>query len=196
MNQKEDIIRGSAELFMRYGVKSITMDEIARHLAVSKKTIYQYFADKDELVMEVAKLELHNQKCKWEQAGEECEDIIEYIYKATEIIKNDMGRMNPSLIFDLKKYHPKAFKAFQEHKNVHFLNIVKTSIEKGIKQGLFRKDINVDLIARFRVAQIEMMFDPEIFPYGQFSITDISTQLFDHFIYGISTLKGHQRLDN
>lgn len=195
METKEEILVGACELFMRYGVKSITMDEIARHLSMSKKTIYRYFADKDALVMEVANLEMNSQKCKWEDASKQSKDVIEFFWRATEILKNDMSKMNPSLLFDLKKYHPAAWKAFQNHKRGHITKHIVEMIKEGVEEGYFRKEINIDIISRMRVEQIETMFNPDVFPPATFNITEISTQLFEHFMYGISTLKGHLRLN-
>ncbi len=195
MEAKEEIVNGACELFMRYGVKSITMDDIARHLSISKKTIYQYFHDKDALVMDVANLEMNSQKCKWDNASKESKDVIEFFWRATEILKNDMSKMNPSLLFDLKKYHSSAWKAFQAHKKEHITKQVVEMLIEGTEQGYFRKDINIEIISRMRVEQIEMMFNPEVYPSGEFNISEISTQIFEHFMYGISTIKGHHRLN-
>lgn len=195
METKEEILKGSWELFMRYGIKSITMDEIARHLSISKKTIYQFFADKDALVLEVSNLEMNNQKCKWENASKESKDVIEFFWKATEIMKNDMSKMNPTLLFDLRKYHPVGYKAFQHHKREHITKEIKDMLVDGIGQGYFRKDINVEIISKMRVEQIELMFNQDVFPHDEFNLTEVSTQFFEHFMYGISTIAGHQRLN-
>ncbi|MFN0048841.1 MAG: TetR/AcrR family transcriptional regulator [Cytophagales bacterium] len=195
METKEGIVKGACDLFMRYGIKSITMDDIARHLSMSKKTIYQFFSDKDALVLDVAHMEMNSQKCKWENAAKESKDVIEFFWKATEILKNDMSKMNPSLLFDMKKYHQNGYKAFQQHKSEHITREIKDMLNLGIQQGLFRKDVNVEILSKVRVEQIELMFNPDVFPHDEFTITELSTQIFEHFMYGISTLKGHQRLN-
>lgn len=195
METKDQILNGANELFMRYGVKSITMDDIARHLSVSKKTIYQYFEDKEALVTAVADMEMNCQACKWEEIEKSSKDVIEFFMKASDMMKEEFGKMNPVLLYDLKKYHSNAWKRFEKYKVEHIYKQIKEMLEMGIQQGYFRKDIHVDILSKMRLSQIEMMFNPEVFPIGQYNLSEISTQLFEHFIYGISTLKGHHRLN-
>ncbi len=195
MEQKEEILSGATELFMRYGIKTITMDEISRHLSISKKTIYQFYADKDELVMAVTQNELSKQKTHWNNLNIESKDVIEFFVRASECMKNDMKRINPTLLFDLKKYHPQAWASFQEHKKLHIVQHIKETLELGMNQGYFRQDLKVEILALMRMEQIFMVFNPDIFSMEQFDIRDTSEHLLEHFMYGVSTLKGHKRMD-
>jgi AcrR family transcriptional regulator len=195
MEIKEQIVMGATELYMRYGIKSVTMDDISRHLGMSKKTIYQYFEDKDALVTEVSRFEMNTQKCRWEEMERAVSNVIEFFILGTKMLAKDIGKMNPTLLFDLKKFHPIAYKEFVQHKRGHIKTMIVTMLERGIKEGYFRKDINVEILATLRIEQIDMAFNPEMFDHNKYSVAEITTSLFEHFIYGISTLKGHQKMN-
>ncbi len=191
----QEILNGASELFMRYGVKSITMDEIARHLSMSKKTIYQHFVDKDELVNTFAKESMHKQQCQILILEKSCSNIIEGIMKLSEFVRSTVCGINPGLLFDLKKYFPKAWKVFQEHKKKFLKEHIIRILNTGIEQGYFRKDINLEIMARMRIEQIELAFNPEVFPESEFNIKEVHLQLFQHFMLGICTRDGYEEFN-
>lgn len=191
-----DILHGASELFMRYGVKSITMDEIARHLSVSKKTIYQHFADKDELVITFTKVVLQQQQNEICCLENDNTDVMEGLYNMSEYMRTKICTINPSLLFDLKKYFPVAWKIFLDHKRSFMKNHIKDCLERGVKEGYFRSNIDIEIIARMRIEQVEMSFNPEIYPVDIFNMSDVHMQLFEHFVFGICTIKGHEKLDD
>ena len=191
----QEILHGASELFMRYGVKSITMDEIARHLSMSKKTIYQHFADKDELVNTFARESMEKQQCQILVMEKSCSNIMEAIMKLSEFLRSTVCNINPGLLFDLKKYFPKAWKVFQEHKKKFLKEHIIRTLRTGIEQGYFRKDLNLEVMARLRIEQIEMAFNPEIFPESEFNIKEVHMQLFQHFMLGICTLDGYEEFN-
>ena len=192
---KDQILRGASELFWRYGIKSITMDEIARHLSISKKTIYQYFEDKEVLVnsfVHAMGAEIQNEMLATMQGTT---DVIEELVKSSEYMKAKVCNVNPCLLFDLRKYHIVGWKLWTEHKSKFMVGFIKQSIERGIEQGLFRKTINPMVLAKLRMEQVEMGFNPDIFPADKFNVNEVQMQFFLHFIYGISTVKGHERIN-
>lgn len=190
-----EILKGASELFMRYGVKSITMDEIARHLSVSKKTIYQHFSDKDHLVITFTNVVLNQQRSDMEALTSSCPNVMEGMMKLSDYMRTHVCNINPGLLFDLKKYFPQAWKIFVEHKREFFKNHLISILKKGIIEGYFRSNINLEILARMRLEQVEMAFNPDIFPPAEFVISDVHIQLFNHFVYGICTLKGHEEID-
>jgi AcrR family transcriptional regulator len=195
MEIKEQILLGAAELYKRYGIKSITMDDIARHVAASKKTIYQFYADKDALVLAVVEHEMQDQKCEVEDIFQNSADVIEEMLKMGEFMRKRVSHLNPSLLFDMKKFHPIAWKAFQGHKRQYMAESIRRSIERGMQEGYFRDNLQVDVMAMLRVEEVEMCFNPDVFPPDKYDFRDTHMQLFLHFMYGISTVKGHERID-
>ena len=190
-----EILEGASQLFMRYGVKSITMDEIARHLSISKKTIYQHFTDKEELVETFAHVAMYRQQTDLLQLEQKFPNILEGILHMSEFVRTEVCSINPGLLFDLKKYFPKAWKVFLDHKRYFLKDHIIRVIRKGIEQGFFRSDINLEIIARMRIEQVELSFNPDVFPPAEFNIRDVHIQLFQHFLLGICTPLGYEEFN-
>ncbi|MBB6004242.1 TetR/AcrR family transcriptional regulator [Arcicella rosea] len=192
MEIKERIIKKSKELFFRYGVKSVTMDDIANELGISKKTIYLHFEDKDDIVYQLFLGEMVEDKCEWDDLYNTSSNVIERMVKSMELIKQAFSEVNPTTLFDIKKYHPRAWNIFQEHKQRFILENLKKDLVEGIEQGYFRSEIKIDILAKMRLEQIEMGFDPHIFSITQHTLVEVQLELLDHFIRGVLTNKGTQ----
>ena len=195
MGQIERIIQGGEELFLTAGIKSVTMDDIAKHLGMSKKTIYQFFKDKNELVIALVKKKLQedeDQMCALiSKSGNVIEEMINMMKCSEEIF----SRINPIVIHDMQKYHPDAWQQFQDFKATVIVRTLEELLTKGIQQGYIRPDIDVKIMARMRVTQVEMGFNTNIFPLAEFSPWKVQYQLLEHFNFGICTLKGFKLLD-
>ncbi len=189
---KDKIIKGSEELFMKYGVRSISMDDIARHLSVSKKTLYQHFTDKEEIITQVSQTHLDRTTNQMNDLREEAENAIDELAKISVCIKQNMEEMNPSLLFDLQKYHPKAWAVWMDHKSKHIYESVVRNLKQGIEDGHFRTEIKTEIIASTRLMLIEAVFDERIFPKNKFNLVEVHSEIFDHFVYGICTDKGRK----
>ncbi len=189
---QERILIKSHELFMRYGVRSVSMDEIAAHLGISKKTIYQYYSDKDALVEGVVGIEINRNEKECSLQQNNCENAVHEIFIAVDMVQDMLTHMNPALIFDLEKYHPKAFKKFNDHKNKFMYGIIKNNLERGIAEGLYREEINIDILSRFRLASVFLIFNPELFPLNKHNLLQILGEVTDNFLYGLATAKGHK----
>ena len=136
MEIQERIRQKADELFRRYGIRSVTMDEIATQLGMSKKTIYQYYTDKDQLVDAVAVDEIHfSQECCTRDSAA-AENAIEEIFKVMEFVEVMFRNMNPSMLHDLEKYHPGGYKKFLEHKNKFLYEMVKKKYRERNKRGV------------------------------------------------------------
>lgn len=175
---------------MRYGIKSVTMDDIARDLGISKKTIYQYFEDKDAIVMAGVTAHFDEERCQSEAMQAQAPDPIAEVVMASEQMRQMLTGMNPTMIFDLKRYYPQAWALFTEFKNGFVLDTIRQNLKKGIEMGLYRRDLNVEVLARLRNEQIELGFDPDIYPAQKFNILDVQLALLDHFLRGVVTSKG------
>lgn len=195
METKERILAKAEELFMRYGIRSITMDDIARDLAMSKKTIYQFFKDKDDLVYQMGVRHFEQDKSEICQIMQSAGNAIDEVIGMSRHLKNNLKGVNPSLFFDLQRYHPKAWSLWQEHKKGFIIEQVKKNIEQGVQEGLYKADLNIEILAILRVMQIEMAFDGTLFPPDKFDILTIQITFLEHFIRGIVTPKGFALLE-
>jgi AcrR family transcriptional regulator len=187
---KDKILKGSEELFMRYGVRSISMDDIARHLGVSKKTLYQHFADKDELVLMVSRGHLDRNIIQFDGIHKEAKNPIEELAKISVCMKQNMEAMNPTLLFDLQKFHPKAWSEWISFKGKYLRDYIERNLNQGIEQGYIRADVNPEIMAAMRIELVQLAFNPDIFPSHQFRLAEVQTQIFDHFVFGLVTDKG------
>jgi AcrR family transcriptional regulator len=189
---KTKILKGAEELFMRYGVRSITMDEIARHLGISKKTLYQYYVDKDDIVASTTQDHLVNEKKQFDQIAEESANSVEELVKLSHCLRENLKGMNPSLLFDLQKYHHKAWNIWIDFKTKFIRESVVRNIKGGIEQGLFRPELNPDILAVVRIETIQLGFDDQLFPPDKFNLLELQTQILEHFIHGLLTDKGRK----
>jgi AcrR family transcriptional regulator len=195
MSQEERIIQGGEDLFLQAGIKSVTMDDIAKHLGMSKKTIYQFFSDKNDLVMALVKKKLKEDEDQINAMIESSANVIDEMLNMMKCSEEILSRINPIVFHDLQKYHPEAWNEFQRFKADVLVNKLEILLTKGIEQGFMRPDIDVRILAKMRVNQVEMGFNTNIFPVAQFNTWKVQMQLQEHFNYGICTIKGHQLLD-
>lgn len=191
---EERIISKAHELFMRYGIRSISMDEIAAQLGISKKTIYNYYADKDALVEAAVGIEINTNEKECSINRSQCENAVHEIFLAMEMVHEMLKTMNPAILFDLKKYHPASFKKINDHKNQFFYGMVKDNLERGIKEELYRAEINIEIISRFRIASIFFVFDSEIFLSSKINLADVVWEITENFLYGVATSKGIKQI--
>lgn len=195
MEVREKIIFGAEKLFLAYGFRSITMDEIAKELSVSKKTIYQYFRDKNELVKEVVSHFLDiNRKVACSIHENATDSIEELVLTSRHMIKN-MSTVNPVALMDLQKFHQEAWKVFVAFKQEVFMTLIRESLKKGIRNGFFRKEIDIEVMARMRFEQIQLAFNQDVFPVSEFNFAEVQKQLIEHFVRGILTERGVKKYD-
>jgi AcrR family transcriptional regulator len=184
------ILAGAARVFMQYGVKSITMDDIARELKISKKTLYQYVTDKNDLVLKVVEGKCYQEECMLQQIEEEGGNAIDELIAISRKVSEELHQVHPSVIFDLQKYYPEAWKRFEEHKYNTILGKIKKNLERGIDEGLYRDNLDADIISKLFTAKIDIMFDPMIFPFGKYSFEHIHWEITRYHIRGIASEKG------
>ena len=189
---KERILQKAHELFLRYGVRSVSMDDIAAQLGMSKKTVYQFYADKEELVDASLSSFLENNRKQCLADRQKAENAIHEVLLAFNMMQEMFTNMNPSIVFDLEKYHPAVSKKIQHHKQVFMYQVVKQNLERGIKEELYRPDINVDVLTKFRIESMMLAFNPEVFPNNRTHFVSIQEQILEHFLYGLATIKGHK----
>lgn len=189
---KDRILAGAWELFMRYGIRSVSMDDVARHLSVSKKTLYHYFADKDEIVTMVSTYHIAANHKQYEELRSKAKNAIDEMVLISACLKQDFKKMNPSLLFDLHKFHPTAWNAWLSHKQNDIRQSIIRNLTQGIEEGLYRAEINKDILAAVRLEQIELSFNESVFPSSKYNLAEVGLQMFEHFLYGIVTDKGRK----
>jgi len=194
MEIKKRIQQKAHEMLMQFGIRSVSMDDIASGLGISKKTIYQYFEDKDALVMDIVKATIdHNQACCVKDKAV-AKDAVHEVFLAMEMMQEMFENMNPSIIHDMEKFHPKAFDIFQNHKYNFLFLTVKENIERGIREELYRPDLDIDVLVKARLENLMLAFNQQLFPKNKYRLADIETKLTEHFLFGLASLKGHKTI--
>lgn len=193
---KERILLKARELFQQYGVKSITMDEIASQLGVSKKTIYQFFSDKDELVLVVFSDFIDKIEAECSSLKNQFPNAILEVVNLMHYVLDLFSRINPVMLYDLKKFHPKAYQVFLNYKNEFLYNSIVANLKRGIEEGVYRKNLNVDILAKFRIESIELAFDQQLFPAGKYNLVEVQKVFIESYLFGISSLEGHKMISD
>jgi AcrR family transcriptional regulator len=192
MEPKERIMVKAEELFLQFGIRSVSMDDIANNLGMSKKTLYQYYADKDELVDAVIDSHVTGIEQECLHCKENAKDAVHEIFLTMEHIVEELSNMNPMLLYDLEKFHFKAYQRFKEYKDKFLAAVIRKNLEWGIKQELFRPELNIDVITKFRLECIMIPFNVTVFPPGKYNLAALSEEIIQHFTYGLVTIKGHK----
>lgn len=195
MDPQEKILKISLELFFKYGIKRVTMDDIAKELGMSKKTIYQYYTEKDDIVNQLCENEMKMHEKKFEEVFLQSKNPIHEIMLISENMKEMMQHINPVFFLDLQKFHTKAFNQFQAFKeNCAFKDILR-NIKKGKEEGYYKPEIDEEFVARYRLAQIDMLMFGNYFSFEKMSFSQSHELVLDMFVYGICTLKGHKLIN-
>ncbi len=192
MDVRERIKQKADELYRRYGIKSVTMDEIASQLGVSKKTIYQSFSDKNELVdaVIVDLLNYNKECCKKDKAT--AQNAIDEVYLAMEMLESMFENMNPSILFDMERNHPATYEKFKKHKYNFLFHLVKENIERGKREELYRPEINADVVATVRLETMMMPFNENLFPKSKYTLVFLEKQLIEYYLFGLVSQKGYK----
>lgn len=183
-------------LFMQYGIKSLTMDDIARHLGMSKKTLYQSFSDKSDLVLQGIQAHIDTEQLALEEIHAKSENAIEEMFLISQHVSVHLQRLHPSILFDLEKYYPTAFSKFSEYKMKVIMTSITRNIKDGVAQGLYRENINVPIISGLYIGRMDVCFDQQLFPSSQYNAKDVYFEAIRYHIRGIASEKGIEYLKN
>jgi len=170
------------------------MDDIARELKISKKTLYQYVNDKADLVVKIMEAQCVTEKEVIAKAVSSAENAIDELMIISEMLAKKLQRMNPSIHYDLEKYYPDAWRVFVEHKEGFVLECVKSNLERGVGEGIYRDNLNAEIISQLYIQKIDCIFDPAIFPVGKFTFYQVYIELMRYHIRGVANRQGDEYL--
>ena len=186
------ILVNTMALFNKFGVRSVTMDDVAREVGMSKKTLYQYFTNKDGLVTAVAKSQMELEREEFSGIADNAKNAIDELYQIAQCMRRNIQDMNPSLLYDLQKFHREAWQEYLKFKNDFVRGNLIDNINRGKKEGFYREDLNAAILSKFRVEQVQMIFDDKVFPTEEFEFLEVQMHLFEHFVYGMLSEKGRE----
>lgn len=196
MNQElENILQRVGELYTKYGIKSITMDDVARELGISKKTLYQYVTNKNDLVSKVLDYLLDLKKCAFSDLLSKDLNAIEELLEVGIYIIKSIKDYNPSTQYDLKKYYPELYTKFHDVRKERMHQAILINIEKGKDQGLYREELDNEIIAKIQTSRFIHMSSDEFFDRDEMLKPQYVMELFIYHIRGIANKKGLEVLE-
>jgi len=196
MDKQKYILETSMKLFMKYGIRAITMDRISDELGISKRTIYELFRDKDDLIYQAIRHFAREKKKETEKLVQDSENVIHTIFQLATHQAVQMREVNPQFAHDLKKYHARVFRILSEDEEMRDYSLTRKFLNNGMKQGLFRTDLDMDIVNKFLHLLIDKAFGHETDPaLEKYSHRELFDNIFLTYIRGISTEKGIQLLD-
>lgn len=192
---KDTILQKAGEIFLRFGFKSVTMDDIANELAISKKTIYKYFKNKEILVDESLS---HLHQCIHNTVSCICVkgfNAIQENFEIKKTFKDLFKNTDDSPMYQLQKYYPKTYKKLMADEFCMFKDFIQKNIEKGIEEGLYRKDINVETTTKFYFSLVMSVHDTNLYSYNKNTINKLEMMVLEYHTRAIATQKGIKILD-
>ncbi|MFN8310398.1 MAG: TetR/AcrR family transcriptional regulator [Chitinophagales bacterium] len=195
MTNQQIILQRAQELFIRFGIKNMTMDDIARELGMSKKTIYLYVNNKADLVQKALRTYIATETQVLKDAVANSGNALEEMLTLINFISTHLREFDSRVFHELEKYYSEAFKQYQEYRDKTILSYFSENLEKGIKQGVYRKDINPEVISLFYVYGSDVLFDPQIFPSKRFPFITAYHQIAEYHLRGILSKKGVELLE-
>jgi len=191
MDEKvEHILSESLRLFKKNGIRSVSMDDVSKELGMSKKTIYQYFSNKTELIEKV--LGYMHEKERIPCIGEDTKNMnaIDILLAVSRSVSEQMKDMNPINAFELQKYYPAIYREFVSRKRDHVFEQVKQNFIQGISEGIYRTDLDVDLVARLYIQKLVDVHDADFLASVNFGFEKVFQVMFDNHIRGIANAEG------
>jgi len=195
LDNRSHILTEVDVLFSQYGIKSITMDDIAKQLGMSKKTIYKYFNNKTDLVTEVTNTMFEKISCGIDQVCGIDMNPIDEIFAIKKLVMEHLKDEKSSPQYQLQKYYPKLFSSLKQKQFQIMQKCVIENLEKGVKKGLYRADIDVDFISRIYFIGVTGIKDNDMFPLKNYAMKNLMNQYLDYHLRGICTPNGILQLE-
>ena len=183
-------------LYQRYGIKSVTMDDIAAQLNISKKTIYEYFTDKEDLVQHVLMFELENRSNELNAIEKQNYNAIEELFEVYKMINAMFREYNPAMEYDVRKYYPDLFMNIKVIRRKRMYESSYNNMNKGKGEGLYRKELNSKIIAKLHVFRTENLFDNDMFTQEELTSFKMFHEVFIYHLHGILSHEGRTFFEN
>ena len=189
------ILIKAENLFLRYGIKSVSMDDIARELGISKKTLYQAVENKKDLLMQVIQAHVAAELEEMNTIQDEATDAIDEMLRVTQYVLPTLRQMSPTVIYDLQKYYQEVWQLIEGFHNENIFKMIKTNLERGISEGIYRDDFNADIVAKLYVGKTVLVIDEDLFPLKNYNKENLFKEYIKYHIRGIASAKGLKLLE-
>lgn len=178
------------DLYNRFGIKSVTMDDVARELGISKKTLYECIEDKSELVKHVMEMVYRYHGEKLNEITTRDLNAIEQLFEVNRYMTQMIKEQNPTLGYDMQKYYPELHKTLMQEQRQRMHEAIRLNLLKGIGEGLYRKEMNVDIISKLHMTRMEYRYRQDAFQIDDVDSRDVMQEIFVYHLHGIANEKG------
>ena len=186
------ILEAAAELFKQHGFKNVTMDDLARRAGISKKTLYLHFQNKADVVSQTQQYMHQSQNNHCNMASLGGRNAIEGMVKVARILDGLYQQINPIAISELQRFYPETYMQFRKSMFVKSAESIAENIKRGIEEGLYRPDLDPEILSRLKVEMALLIFQPESLLASTTSYLRLHQVLSDHFMWGLMTPKGQK----
>lgn len=193
--EEQELILKIGDLLKTYGVRSVTMDDIARHLKISKKTLYKSFKDKSEIVKKVIDVQCNIEQQCIKDYTDQSENAIDEIMLISNYVNQQLNNMHPSVHFDLERFYPESYAQFCTHKDTYVKQVIEDNLKRGVEEGLYRSNLDPEVIAILYVQKLDSVWDPSVFPSGRYTFTQVYAELIRYHIRGVASPAGIKYLE-
>ncbi len=188
------ILKASDDLFMRFGIRSVSMDDVAKHLSISKKTLYKCFRDKNDLVRTAIAEHIGQMDIQINAIIHAEPNPVLQIGSIADFVSQVHKNLNPSLMYDLQKYHPEVYEDFKKHRDTNTCESVKQNLKTGIETGLYRNDINIEMYTLFYTTLVYASLDPAMMNTSLTGFENTLKEIVKYHLMAITTEKGRETM--
>ena len=194
MDEVTKIIDASESLFKKYGIRSVTMTDIAQKLGMSKKTLYLHIENKEDLVSRIMQRYISKNKEMYVLIQKEAKNALDELLKVSLYTQEQMDDINSSVLYDLQKYHRAVWQLLDDFNRKEILMMVENNLKTGVEEGLYRQNLDISLISRLHVSLMPILSDDELFPINDFPTDQLHREFMRYHIHGIVSDKGRNLL--
>jgi len=184
------ILTGVRELSLKAGVRNLTLKNICMHLHITREELGKYVSSENDLVEKVLEFERESFKSIFDENNFEDVNAIDILLIVSQEMNGRFRDLTPSVTFDLKTLYPDIYQRHFEQRIEFIFNKIKINIEKGIRQGMYRQDLSIELLARLYISRLIDLHNPVFFPPDKFSFPVLFEVMFENFIRGIANDEG------
>jgi len=196
MTEQEQKILSQAEaLFMRVGIKSITMQDLSRELGISKKTLYQYVDNKADLVLKIMYNHAQTEMEAVKKITAESKNAIDEMLEIARYSLEQLREISPTVIYDMKKYYRKSWDIFEKLHQEHSGGVIVKNFNRGVEEGLYRDDFDMDIVSKLYVSKTFLLVEETLFPLRKYDRRHLMNEFIKYHLYGIISPKGKKQLE-
>jgi len=190
MSSKQKILESALKLFMKYGVKSVSMDDIASKLGLSKKTIYNFIENKKDLIFQVMSAFIKADEAEIQKLRKDSVDAVDEMIIIAKHVLQFLREMKPSLTYDLQKYHPQTWALIEKQHFSFIKQVIRENVDRGIKEGLYREALSPILISEMYVGLARNMTNGEVEAFTKINLADLYIEQLYYHINGVVNKQG------